>query len=59
MADNYISALTNKNKNRMNIGEKAPEVLGINEKVTMFASDLIMGRLTGAVCPLAAKLPPR
>ena len=29
------------------------------KKVTMFASDLIMERSTGAVCPLAAKLPPR
>ena len=29
------------------------------KKVTMFASDLIMGRSTGAVCPLAAELPPR
>jgi predicted HTH transcriptional regulator len=35
-------------------------VLGIKEKkVTMFASDFIIGRSTGAVCPLAAELPPR
>ena len=29
------------------------------KKVTMFASDFIIGRSTGAVCPLAAELPPR
>ena len=32
---------------------------GIIKKVTMFASDFIIGRSTGAVCPLAAELPPR
>ena len=35
------------------------ELDSIVKKVTMFASDFIIGRSTGAVCPLAAELPPR